>query len=90
MTRLSDINSGGTKEGKETTKLLKTVSNTQNKGHELKMWKGCATKEQRWKSREAKIKQVRWESNSVSRIKKKSWMRILTSEKHETCTSLAK
>jgi len=32
----SDISSGGTEEGKETAQLLKDVSNTQNKGHELK------------------------------------------------------
>lgn len=62
MTWLSDINSGGNEEGKETIKLLKTVSNTQNKGHELKDVERLSHK-----GAEVEIKSIKNKTGTVER-----------------------
>lgn len=77
------MNSGGTEEGKETTKLLKTVSNTQNEGHELKDVERLCHKGAEVEIKRSKNKTSAMESAiRMSRIKKRSWTRILTSQKH--------
>lgn len=68
----SDISSGGTEEGKETAQLLKDVSNTQNKGHELKDGERLHHKGAEMETKSIKNKTGAAErAIRVSRIKKK-------------------